>query len=706
VFLLVSARFVHPAAIGISVFSFARNIESMALHASIKFQAIGTFLSSNVLLEGSGGGYAIAIRGVIGRVTLGTTGMRLTRTTVLLYMTTPEDVTKRRCTNTPVLASHSSHVHGRQHAQRTDLPTKYEYSTSSPHVWPQHGGPQPDLTLSFGPDSDPLSSPFTVTRFEMIVESDHQSVHCLTQMHSNGRLGSFEVLDLASWRRQYRDLDFLLSETESWMRSGRKVLVCTASIGSMAGVPSDADLITTFDLDSHVDLSTYDHLECMTRFYEDQDDAVDAQFDSTKQYREEERTSCEYQSGLQGSKGVLRVDFGAQTWIRQMREYQYMRHRDEEDVREPLQYLTATQDIYGIVSQAGKAQCLLTVLWRFNQTENSAEVGSMEWRSVNFASCRSAAEERWCHETEHKTEDVEDMEVGHEKTANNPMFTPPDVTSYHQASQLPPDFAQTHVTRHPYETEPHHHHQPPSLSIDILGSMQPDLDHLDSSAATTTTEFSQQSFALSHTQGMGPSNTHSNDFDFNCSHIPISGAFDSTMNMPVYGSFPNQSAGLGGLHTLAGLEHDEFSTMGLAIGENGQLVPVDTSNDLHDSTILSCYSTKPHWQHACLISHLENAAEQYNSYPIHDDRARGVYNQEVIPGHDAYAQVGQREESAATNLHDFNHSLWGLQELQSPFQDDTGSGAVRGLDYRKEQTYGSDYGVPDLVEKRQKGCGY
>jgi len=165
----------------ISLFSFAHNIGATVPHASIQFQVVRAFLSSKVLLEGSGGGFAVAIPGVIGRVPLGTTKMRLTCTTVLLYMATPEDVSKRRSTNTSARSSYSSQLHGRQHAQRTESVTKSDSSTSSPHVLPHCSGPQSDLALGSGPDSDALSSSFAVTGFKILLEGDHQPMHCLAQ---------------------------------------------------------------------------------------------------------------------------------------------------------------------------------------------------------------------------------------------------------------------------------------------------------------------------------------------------------------------------------------------------------------------------------------------------------------------------------------------------------------------------------------------
>jgi transcriptional enhancer factor len=531
----------------------------------------------------------------------------------------------------------------------------------------------------------------------------------LTEAHSNGKLDSLNIADLASWHHEYPEFGFLQSETENWMRSGQKVLVCTASIQAMTEVRPDADLTIAFDLHSHLDLSRYDYLECMTNFYDNGKSAVDLKFDSTDRDKKERSTTCEYQPDPHGSNGVLRIDFGAVFWTVRMRQYQNMSHRDDRSVGDSLQHLTALQDIYGIVPGTGEARCLCTILWKFQQPMNSVDVCSMEWHSISFAKCRPAAEERWCHEAKYQTEDLGDVEVEHEQITNAPTSTPTDTTPYQQALQLPVDLAQTHATHHPYKIKPHHERYPPPLSIYILGSMQPDLDHLDGSAATTTTDCSQQSFALPHNQGTLLSNAHDNDFDFDGGLIAIRGDFEPTMSISAYGRFPSQNTRLEGSHSLAGLEHDEFAAMGLAIGEHGQLVPVN-ANDLHDSTDLACYSTKPNWQHAHLISNLENTAEQYHPYIGPDDHMQRTQNHENSHGHDVYQQIIEMEKSAATGLHDVhahaNYSLWGLQGLQSPFQKGSDSGSVSGLNYRKEQAHSSEFGVPDAVERNQRGKSY
>ena len=544
----------------------------------------------------------------------------------------------------------------------------------------------------------------------MTVDGEHQPVHCFTRMHSNGRLDSLDVADFKSWHRQYPEFDFLQAQTETWARHDRKVLVCDASIKVMTEARPKANLTITFDLHSQVNLSGLASLECTTRFYDSGDIASNSQLDPTKHEQKEHRTSCEYHPDPRGSSGHLRIAFGSPFWVMRLAKYQNLRHKDEKCVRDSLLHLTATQDIYGIMPGTGDAQCLLTILWRFQQTRNSAEVGSMKWRSVSFSRCQPAMEQRWFQEMEYK---AEDMEVGHEKALGDPVLAPEDMALYHEASQLPLNFQDPHAD-HSYGVQSQQEHPLPSLSLDILASMQPDLDHVNASATSTATDFSRQSFTLSTMRDPMPSNAHNNnDFDFDGGHITISGAFEPAINLSAYDSFGiiSQSAGLESLHALAGLEHDELASMGLAVGEHGQLVAVDTSSHIQDPADLACYSTKPNWHHANLISHLENAAEQYHPYLGHDDHEQSRQGHEVLHGHDIHQQVSQEECLVAQGLHDahasINHGLWGLHDLQSPFEGDTGSGAaINEGDCGKVQAHGLGFGVLDLIERDQRSRGY
>jgi transcriptional enhancer factor len=594
-------------------------------------------------------------------------------------------------------------MRGRQHAQRTDSVTKYEYNMASPHVWPYLVDPHQDLALGFGPEIRSLSSLFTLTDLSLVVDGDDQPAHCSIEAHSNSKLDEWDIADLASWHHQYPEFGFLRSETDDWMRNGRNVLVCTAPIKLMAEVRLEADLTIAFDLYSHLDLSRYEYMECMMRFYDDGQGFVDSELDSMTHDGKEHRTSCEYRPDSYGSKGVLRVKFDAAFWLTWMKRCGNMSYRDDRSVQDPR--LTAVQDIYGIIPGTNEAQCLCTVLWRFQRTRNSAEADSMKWRPFNFVKNRSAAEARWCDEAEDYHEDLGDVEGEHGQVTDVPISTPANVMPYYQTPQLRADLVQTHSSNHSHEIESHHERHPPPLSIDILGSMQSDLDRLEGSAATTTTGFSQQSFALPRNQATLSSSAHDSDFDFSDGHMTTNDVFEPAINISAYGSFLSQGAGLEGLHALAGLENDEFAAMRLAIGEHGQLVPVN-ANDLQTPTDLACFSIKPNWQHLHLISHLEHAAEQYGPYIDPCEYTKPAQDHENLHGHDVYQRINQREESVATGLHGVHahadHSLWDSQGLQRSFEERTSS----WMNQQKEQAHISEFVVPDLIEKNQRDRGY
>jgi transcriptional enhancer factor len=169
-----------------------------------------------------------------------------------------------------------------------------------------------------------------------------------------------------------------------------------------------------------------------------------------------------------------------------------------------------------------------------------------------------------------------------------------------------------------------------------------------------------------------------------------------------YDTFATQDTGLGGLYALA---DGGFADLGLAVGENGELVAVGTEHDLQDHADLACYSTKPNWQHANLISHLENAAEQYHAYLPHShSQSQTTQGHDVMHGHDLYQQVSQ-SQVYDLGLHD-SHVGHGLWSLASPFHEDTASGAVNRVDCGKEQAHGLGFGVSDLIERDSRARGY
>jgi transcriptional enhancer factor len=515
-------------------------------HACVdRFSGFGTQSPSKVPPEGCYGGCAVAICGVEREGCARGCQNETDRVIVLVYMATPGGDGKRNRANASSHANQSSYLRGRQSTQRTAVSSKYEYETSSPHLWQQFA-PQSDPTLGTGFDSESSSSPFTIMDFSMVVGDDDQPVHCFSRLHANGRLDDLNVADMNSWRRQHYEFDFLGSQPDEWRRSNRKVLVCDAIIKVMTESRPNASLHINFNLQSYVDLSTFKSLECTTRFFDSGNMTPDPQLDNTKHPDlKEHRTPCTCAPDPQGGNGQLMIKFWSGFWVSRMARYQQLRHKDEKIVRDSLLRLTATQDVYGI-KPGGEAQCLFTILWRFQQTRNTAEVGIMKWRSVNFSNCRPT-EQQWIQEQEYRiannarlrilreTEDMDDMvemEVGHEEGMDNPASAPENLSLYQQASQLPLDFAHPHSTPHSYEVQPHH--QPPPLSLDILTSMQPDL--VNGSAPTTATDFSHQSFALSQTQDSGVVHSkhahNDNDFDFNGGHITISGAFEPAITSP------------------------------------------------------------------------------------------------------------------------------------------------------------------------------
>tara|TARA_R110002003_G_scaffold54_19_gene4837 strand:+ start:354 stop:1163 length:810 start_codon:yes stop_codon:yes gene_type:complete len=259
-----------------------------------------------------------------------------------------------------------------------------------------------------------------------------------------------------------------------------------------------------------------------------------------------------------------------------------------------------------------------------------------------------------------------------------------------------------------------HEQQPPHLQLDILASMQPDLEHPHTSAApSASTDFSQHSLPdLSHDRDSVGIYAHdANDFDFHGGHITISGAFEPAINLSAYESFASQTADLSGLHTLTGLDQDGYS-LGLACADGNELVDVGVSNNLRDGG-LSCYSTKPNWHRTNLISSLEDAAEQYHAYMNHGQTTNGhdgMQTQHTLG--DPSPALTQSDELVSHGLHDAHINVnSGLWNLQSPFHEDTAGGASDGADCRKDSgVHGHGLalgvGILDLIERDPRARGF
>jgi transcriptional enhancer factor len=630
-------------------------------------------------------------------------------------MATVDDDKKRSREHKSSHAYHLAQGRGRHQSHRPASTSKYDYDAPAAHLWAGSESLPSSFAMNTRHNSTiPSTTPYAVTDFTMYVGIDDQPVHFFTHLASDGRYGDLNNMDTTSWRRKYPEFKFLRTQMDEWAAQGRKLLLCNASIKVMTEARPNASLSITFNLDVQRDLTIFESVQCVTRFYDSGDMAPDPQFDGPDAHDlKEHRTPCDYMPDPRGPNGCLRIAFGSKFWVNRMMKYQSMRHKDEGCVSKSLLRLTATQDVYGIKPGTGEAECLLTILWRFTQTRSSAEVGSMNWRAVSFENHQSTnVEQGWIGEKIDTGVNIEDLNGGHGTVMDCSTSAPHDLSLYQQVSHLPVDFVHQHPSHHGFGMHDQHPQHDPQLHLDVLTAMQPDLEHAHASAApSASTDYSQHSLpSLSHsrdTVGLYPQDP--NDFDFNGGHITISGAFDPAINMSEYDNLANQSAGLEGLHTLVGLDQDGYN-LGLACAAGNELVDVNVSNGLQSGN-LSCYSTKPNWHHTNLISQLENAAEQYHTYVDHGQATHGhdhMQRHHILAG--PSPALTQGEELVAHGLHDahvnVNHGLW---NLQSPFHEDTGGGASDGVDCRKDSiVHGHEVGlgVLDLIERDQRARGY
>ncbi|KAF3002365.1 hypothetical protein E8E13_000149 [Curvularia kusanoi] len=451
---------------------------------------------------------------------------------VLVYMATKDEDKKRHRGRETANSYHLSHLGGRHHPQqRMGANSKYDYSASAP-FWSGLSSLQSSLGLNLNGAS--AIAPYAVTDFTMMVEDGDQHVHDFTQLIRDGRQPDLHVTDNTTWNRQYHEFAFLQKQADEWTRKCQKVLVCDASIKVMTETRPNAHLSIAFDLHSQRDLRPFESLVCTTRFYDDGQMDPDPQFDGSQHHDlKEHRTSCEYTPDPHGNTGKLRLAFGSRFWVNRMSKYQSLRHKDDSLVSRSLMKLTATQDVYG-VSPSGAAECILTILWRFRQTRDSAEVGVMKWRAVSFGSLQTGLKQEWTKAESLSEIDSELLDIGNASavgTAVNTdtLYPTHSLTHSSQHAQQQQQLSTQHLpyaVQHP-SFSTNHTPQPPSLHIDTLHwpSTAPDLSTSASAAPSTATDHSFTSIPhLSHSQDTA-SGCDLNDFDFTGGRIDITGAF-------------------------------------------------------------------------------------------------------------------------------------------------------------------------------------
>ncbi len=458
-------------------------------------------------------------------------------TLVLMYMATQEDDKRRRRGSGSSHTHHSAHVRGRHVFSDTTPSPQHQGNGWVSQFWSQVGALQADLPQGAGSKDHASLFPYSITDFSMRVDNDDQAPHYFTQMSSSTPLCNLELKDHALWRHQFSEFDFLQSQMQDWPRTGRKVLVCDASIKVLTEARPNADLSITFNLDSRRDLTGFEYLECISRFYDGGNIAPDPKFDgANSNYLKEQRMPCVYMPGSYGSSGSLRLAFGSKFWVNRMLKYQNIRNKDKGSVNRSLRYLTATQDICAIERGTGRVECIMTILWRFSPTKSSEEEGSMTWRSFSFrGDSTTEAEHNWTMgNTPYHGSGVEAVNRSQEQSQNYPLPASTEQTFFSPTSQPPPSF------HHPqYNSFP----QPLQLPVEALASMNPGNDPYNVSPSSTSS-FSSISDPYTN-QDMFSTHVQMPEYAFtnNSSHTSLpSSAFSPAIQVPEYNPFAAHNA--------------------------------------------------------------------------------------------------------------------------------------------------------------------
>ena len=507
-----------------------------------------------------------------------------------MYMASSEDDKNRR------RASGSSHTSKRAHARGSHSPQnaasvpQQGSPTSAPHAWSQPGETPASLVPGLSPRGPPSSLPYAISDFSMQVENDGRPIYHFTRMSSNQRQSGFEVVNTMLWHRQHPEFDFLRPQTPVWMHEERKVIVCDASIKMLTEARPEADLSITLKVQSRCDLSNFESFQSTCRFYDGGNMAPEPRFDGANiAGLKEQHTRCVFVPESFGSGGNLQLAFGSKFWANRILRYQSLRKRDQGAVRRSLLQLTAAQDIYGTKRGTSNAQCFLTVLWRFSLSESSEECGCMTWRAFSFRASNAAI--------------IENLYGHQDRRVDCPWSAPPDQLSYKEAGQLPMEFDQPH---HRYTTEA------PQLNLASRASIQSDIDCNSISPPTTTTEYSQQSLPLSHSQDVFQAHDHKNDFDLSM-HAAIPQSF-KPLHFSVYNNFTNHGSNLDAFYPMTGLEDHRFVERGLSLSGHPEVIPTHNVNETHGTRKSAYHNGKSSLLRQSLRSSLQNAAHDFHTY--------------------------------------------------------------------------------------------
>lgn len=545
-------------------------------------------------------------------------------------------------------SSHLGHLRSRHYPSSSS--SKYQNSQNS-EPYSQAYGLVPS-SRSYGgvqpQDTTDAEAPFSVTHFALLVlDKNRQPVHCVTQLADNPRLPDLNIIDIASWRKQYPELSF--HRTEEWKE--RQVLVCQASIKIMTESElSAAELAIPFHITALNDQSMLEPWQCRTRFYDNGELAN--QSGTKKHIKTETLGNCEFASSTSRM-----LWFGSKFWAHRlselrerlrsarMQEEQSAKTKLESGVRHSLQYMTAVQDIYCTKVETKEQHCFLTILWRFHQTRTSSEPGRMTWRVVNFP---PPAQQPWIKGEE--LDSAHDLKLIINSTSSEmPRCVYPS---------LPLE-----LSHQPFE------HHPLQLDLESLTNIPfdglHDFSHPNSAIAPSMgTDYSQTHSlpSLTHSHETGATEPHeyqdANDMDFHGVHIHMH--LGSAINFGAYENYGTNTPSLNPLNPITSLDHAHsdaaFGDMGLGVA------------------MASCYPSKP-WHYSDLVSRMEGAAEQTQSLTHQTTSGADIVGHGVL--HDG--QLGQ-----------------GVWKLQTGFGEDAVVGADDG---RKEQAHS----ILEMIEQDQRG---
>lgn len=131
---------------------------------------------------------------------------------------------------------------------------------------------------------------------------------------------------------------------------------------------------------------------------------------------------------------------------------------------------------------------------------------------------------------------------------------------------------------------------------------------MNTSIPINGSDYSEGCLRFSLIEGTIPS-VYDNGLEIGCGSIPDSSPSQPAFSSPAYKEVSDRNVNLEDLQELINLGQQEWAGLRVVMTEEDPPVPMIVATNVHNTSPVACYSTKPNWQHTNLVSHLKKASE-------------------------------------------------------------------------------------------------